>query len=84
MKSSGIEPYLATLLVEQLNVAVAWKDIIRVVRRKRLVAAGMNEADCVFFNAARTTVILRACKAGNIMTTNLEEPSLSLLIRRAW
>jgi hypothetical protein len=65
-------------------VAVAWKDIIRVVRWKRLVAASMNEADREFFNSTCTTMILRACKAGDIMTTDLKDPSLSLLIRRVW
>ncbi len=84
MERVGIVPSLSHLLMEQLDVPVTRQDIIRIVRRKGLIAARVNETNSKLFNPVGTSMIIPTSKSGNIEMTYLEEQSMVFFVGGAW
>jgi hypothetical protein len=45
LECARVEPSLLDLFMEELDMTVAWEDIVRILRREGLVATSMNELE---------------------------------------
>jgi hypothetical protein len=65
-------------------MTVAWENIVSVLCRECLVAAGMNESKGQLVDTRWSAVIGVARKAGNVMAAKFEESCLAFFISGSW
>jgi hypothetical protein len=65
-------------------MTVAWENIVSILCRECLVAAGMNESGGQLVDTRWSAVIGVARKAGNVVAAKLEESGLAFFIGGSW
>ncbi len=71
LEGDRVEPSLADLFVEKLDAAVAGEDVVHVIRGEGLVSAGVDECQGEVLDAFVITVVGRAGKASNVVSTEV-------------